>query len=140
MEKCLWWCIYYINWPSLHSVMVSLTCLPVSKIRTNNLYIFWQCTCNFVVYIYYGFSLLHNFSLVLQPWMSAYIRKTDGVYISVSQKSLRLPNSVSHYQTFGLVKTPFSPDQTEFHRTEKYQAFPAVVAFNQGLPIFHFSF
>ena len=33
--------------------------------------------------IYYGFSLLHIFSLVLQPWMSAYIRKTDGVYISV---------------------------------------------------------
>jgi hypothetical protein len=27
------------------------------------------------------FSLLHIFSLVLQPWMSAYIRKTDGVYI-----------------------------------------------------------
>ena len=34
--------------------------------------------------IYYGFSLLHKFSLVVQPWMSAYIRKTDGVYISVS--------------------------------------------------------
>ena len=33
------------------------------------------------VNIYYGFSLLHLFSLVLQPWMSAYIRKT---YISVS--------------------------------------------------------
>ena len=32
---------------------------------------------------YYEFSLLHIFSLVLQPWMSAYIRKTDGVYISV---------------------------------------------------------
>ena len=35
------------------------------------------------IYIYYGFSLLHIFALVLQPWMSAYIRKTDGVYISV---------------------------------------------------------
>ena len=33
--------------------------------------------------ICYGFSLLHIFSLVLQPSMSAYIRKTDGVYISV---------------------------------------------------------
>jgi hypothetical protein len=33
--------------------------------------------------IYYEFSLLHMFSLVLQPWMSAYIRKTDGVYISI---------------------------------------------------------
>jgi hypothetical protein len=33
--------------------------------------------------LYYEFSLLHIFSLVLQPWMSAYIRKTDGVYISV---------------------------------------------------------
>ena len=36
-----------------------------------------------VNYIYYEFSLLHICSLVLQPWMSAYIRKTDGVYISV---------------------------------------------------------
>ena len=33
--------------------------------------------------IYYGFGLLHTFSLVLQPWMSAYIRKTDGVYMYV---------------------------------------------------------
>jgi hypothetical protein len=32
---------------------------------------------------YYEFSLLHTFSLVLQPWMSAYIRKTDGVYMYV---------------------------------------------------------
>jgi hypothetical protein len=38
----------------------------------------WKCNT-----IYYGFSLLHIFSLVLQPWMSAYIRKTDRVYISV---------------------------------------------------------
>jgi hypothetical protein len=37
--------------------------------------------CNII--IYYGFSLLHIFSLVLQPWMSAYIWKTDRVYISV---------------------------------------------------------
>jgi hypothetical protein len=36
-----------------------------------------------VINLYYEFSLLHIFSLVLQPWMSAYIRKTDGVYISV---------------------------------------------------------
>ena len=33
--------------------------------------------------IYYEFSLLHIFSLVIQPWMSAYIRKTDGVYMYV---------------------------------------------------------
>ena len=32
---------------------------------------------------YYGFGLLHTFSLVLQPWMSAYIWKTDGVYMYV---------------------------------------------------------
>ena len=32
---------------------------------------------------YYEFSLLHIFSLVIQPWMSAYIRKTDGVYMYV---------------------------------------------------------
>jgi hypothetical protein len=33
--------------------------------------------------LYYEFSLLHIFSLVIQPWMSAYIRKTDGVYMYV---------------------------------------------------------
>jgi hypothetical protein len=33
--------------------------------------------------VYYEFSLLRIFSLVIQPWMSAYIRKTDGVYIYV---------------------------------------------------------
>jgi hypothetical protein len=36
-----------------------------------------------VIKIYYEFSLLHIFSLVIQPWMSAYIRKTDGVYMYV---------------------------------------------------------
>ena len=41
---------------------------------------------NFWPSVYYGFSLLHKLSLVLQPWMTAYIRKTDGVYISVPQK------------------------------------------------------
>ena len=41
------------------------------------------------VNIYYGFSLLHIFSLVLQPWMSAYIRKTDGVYISAPHQRLK---------------------------------------------------
>jgi hypothetical protein len=30
-------------------------------------------TSNSIIIIYYGFSLLHIFSLVLQPWMSAYI-------------------------------------------------------------------
>ena len=35
------------------------------------------------IYIYHEFNLLHIFSLFPQPWMSAYIRKTDGVYISV---------------------------------------------------------
>jgi hypothetical protein len=39
--------------------------------------------------LYYEFSLLHIFSLVLQPWMSAYIRKTDGVYIFSPQKRLK---------------------------------------------------
>ena len=38
--------------------------------------------------IYYKFSLLHIFSLVLQPWMSAYIRKTDG-YIFQSPKTIK---------------------------------------------------
>ena len=50
-------------------------------LKTNNLMLlFFE---NLYTVIYYGFSLLHIFSLVLQPWMSAYIRKTDGVYISV---------------------------------------------------------
>ena len=39
--------------------------------------------------LYYEFSLLHIFSLVIQPWMSAYIRKTDGVYIFIPQKRLK---------------------------------------------------
>jgi hypothetical protein len=43
----------------------------------------YSVTLLLCVVLYYGFSLLHIFSLVLQPWMSAYIRKTDGVYISV---------------------------------------------------------
>ena len=43
----------------------------------------YSVTLLLCVVLYYGFSLLHIFSLVLQPWMSAYIWKTDGVYISV---------------------------------------------------------
>jgi hypothetical protein len=35
------------------------------------------------IMLYYEFSLLRIFSLVIQPWMSAYIRKTDGVYMYV---------------------------------------------------------
>ena len=31
----------------------------------------------------------YKFSLVLQPGMSAYIRKTDRVYISAFQKTLK---------------------------------------------------
>ena len=38
---------------------------------------------DFNINIYYEFSLLHIFSLVIKPWMSAYIRKTDGVYMYV---------------------------------------------------------
>jgi hypothetical protein len=45
------------------------------------------CSCS--RYVYYEFSLLHIFSLVIQPWMSAYIRKTDGVYIFSPQKRLK---------------------------------------------------
>ena len=44
--------------------------------------------------LYYEFNLLHIFSLVLQPWMSAYIRKTDGVYISVTYILTSLKNDV----------------------------------------------
>ena len=38
---------------------------------------------NAFITVYYEFSLLRIFSLVIQPWMSAYIRKTDGVYMYV---------------------------------------------------------
>jgi hypothetical protein len=34
-----------------------------------------------------------------------------------------LTNMISLYQIFGLVKIPFSPDRTEFHRTEKISSF-----------------
>ena len=43
----------------------------------------YSVTLLLCVVLYYGFSLLHIFSLVIQPWMSAYIRKTDGVYMYV---------------------------------------------------------
>jgi hypothetical protein len=43
------------------------------------------------IYIYYEFSVLHIFSLVLQPWMSAYIRKTDG-------ETLVWPHDVESFQ------------------------------------------
>ena len=43
--------------------------------------------------------------------------------LSPSLSLQRLPKSVSHYQTFSLVKTPFSPDRTEFHRTGKISSF-----------------
>ena len=36
-----------------------------------------------IIIIYYEFSLLHIFSLVIQPLMSAYIRKTDRVYMYI---------------------------------------------------------
>jgi hypothetical protein len=45
-------------------------------------FIYWSYSfSSFLIWIkiYYEFSLLHIFSLVIQPWMSAYIRKTDGV-------------------------------------------------------------
>ena len=47
--------------------------------------------------IYYGFNLLHKFLLVLQPWMSAYIRKTDGVYISVPKKDKNMDDKTLRF-------------------------------------------
>jgi hypothetical protein len=63
-----------------------------------------------------------------------YLLKSFGIVLSIvgymklkrhtSEGNVqRLPKSVSLYQTFGLVKTPFSPDWTEFHRTEKISSF-----------------
>jgi hypothetical protein len=47
----------------------------------------WVCWIWMIinVNIYYGFSLLHTFALVIRPWMSTYIQKTDGVYIMTSK-------------------------------------------------------
>jgi hypothetical protein len=55
------------------------------SITTWQIYIYWYHHCfSTNIYIYYRFSLLHKFSLVVHPWMSAYIRKTGGVYMSFS--------------------------------------------------------
>jgi hypothetical protein len=43
--------------------------------------LFTKFFCFLYISIYYEFSLLHIFSLVIKLWMSAYIRKTDGVYM-----------------------------------------------------------
>jgi hypothetical protein len=43
---------------------------------------------SFDIAIYYGFSLLHTFSLVLQPRMSTYIRITDWIYIQSIIKTI----------------------------------------------------
>ena len=64
------------------------------KWRTQNCSLFMSSECrawdnNNNISLYYEFSLLHIFSLVMQPWMSAYIRKTDGVYIFSPQKRLK---------------------------------------------------
>ena len=42
-------------------------------LMTHLLYTIYYIVINLYIYIYYEFSLLHIFSLVLQPWMSAYI-------------------------------------------------------------------
>ena len=63
----------------------------------------WAQFIYIYIYIYYEFSLLHIFSLVIQPWMSAYIRKTDGVYIfqfpkndkNMDDKTLRFTESMA---------------------------------------------
>jgi hypothetical protein len=51
-----------------------------------NIFIDWKKHSRDVINVYYEFTLLHIFALVLQPWMSAYIRKTDGVYILVPKR------------------------------------------------------
>ena len=45
--------------------------------------------------MYYGFSLLHK--LARQPWMSAYIRKTDGVYISAPQNDTNIDDKTLRF-------------------------------------------
>jgi hypothetical protein len=67
------------------------------------------CSKFYKLYTYsiniYEFSLLHIFALVLQPWMSAYIRKTDGVYISVPQKRLKHgPQNITLHWINGIIR------------------------------------
>ena len=68
-----WLCYYVLFYIPIFHDFVTMCC---SIYR-------YSVTLLLCIVLYYGFSLLHIFSLVLQPWMSAYIRKTDGVYISV---------------------------------------------------------
>jgi hypothetical protein len=81
-------CMYYTHYMSSYIPKLS---------HAQNMYVLYPL----YVILYYEFSLLHIFSLVLQPWMSAYIRKTDGVYISVPKndyymhdKTLRFTESM----------------------------------------------
>ena len=77
------------------------------------------------------------FLIVIQLYSKTLV---TGIIKSFTNQEQRLPKSVSLYQTFSLVKTPFHQTEQNFTGPKKDQAFPAVVAFNPGLPIFHFSF
>ena len=60
------------------------------------------------------------FLIVIQLYSKTLV---TSIIKSFTNQEQRLPKSVSLYQTFGLVKTPFSPDRTEFQRTEKISSF-----------------
>ena len=80
--KKLFFLCNHDNWIVYQILLQYKVVLFVKIWRQHVCYFLRNCLCLNIV-LYYGFSLLPIFSLVLQPWMSAYIRKTDGVYISV---------------------------------------------------------
>ena len=78
---------------------------------------FFHSSVKSVIWLYYEFSLLHIFSLVLQPWMSAYIRKTDGVYISVPKNDWNMDDKIF---IFRISRCPFPYHWRHSSMTSKY--------------------
>jgi hypothetical protein len=83
---------FYIQHPTVNKFASFIFIFRISRCRFPYLWRHSSMTSFFndviLQWRYYEFSLLHIFSLVIQPWMSAYIRKTD-VYIFSPQKRLK---------------------------------------------------
>ena len=71
---------YYYLTPYVNNKVVSTV---VNELRSIMFRQYVNTTDRIIIDQYYEFSLLRIFSLVIQPWMSAYIPKTDGVYMYV---------------------------------------------------------
>ena len=87
-------------------------------------------------------------------WIHFYVTSADGMnlkyQICTSQLRIKKSTRTTYYHLCKYISEITKvcltlPDirsdrDSLITRPKKYQAFPAVVAFNQGLPIFHFSF